>query len=105
MSPASKSSKADAYADEPWSDRTLSNYIVRAEHPFNAEVRLDKLVEDFVTPTDKHFRRNHGPIPNIDGSEWTMSVEIGCKAAPARLGTKTIRLEDLVSLRQFEVVA
>ncbi|KAJ2360106.1 hypothetical protein H4S02_012049, partial [Coemansia sp. RSA 2611] len=71
MSPASKSSKADAYADEPWSDRTLSNYIVRAEHPFNAEVRLDKLVEDFVTPTDKHFRRNHGPIPNIDGSEWT----------------------------------
>ncbi|KAJ1879270.1 hypothetical protein LPJ71_010782, partial [Coemansia sp. S17] len=41
------SSAANAYADEPWSDRTLSNYIVRAEHPFNAEVRLDKLVEDF----------------------------------------------------------
>ncbi|KAJ2034413.1 hypothetical protein GGI03_003305 [Coemansia sp. RSA 2337] len=101
----SSSSAANAYADEPWSDRTLSNYIVRAEHPFNAEVRLDKLVEDFVTPTDKHFRRNHGPIPNIDGAEWSMSVEIGCRAAPAKSCTKTIRLEDLVSLRQFEVVA
>ncbi|KAJ2476330.1 hypothetical protein EV174_004962, partial [Coemansia sp. RSA 2320] len=96
---------ASAYADEPWSDRTLSNYIVRAKEPFNAEVKLDKLVEDFVTPTEKHFRRNHGPIPSICGAEWSMSVEVVCSAPSVKAGVKAVCLADLAGLRQFEVVA
>ncbi|KAJ1850677.1 hypothetical protein LPJ57_008051, partial [Coemansia sp. RSA 486] len=95
----------DGYGDEPWSDRSLENYVVRAKHPFNAEVKLDKLVEHFVTPTERHFRRNHGPIPNIDGDAWTMTVEINTRRPSVRKSVHTVALADLRRLRQFDVVA
>ncbi|KAJ1645844.1 hypothetical protein J3B02_002191 [Coemansia erecta] len=94
-----------SYADEPWADRSLENYVVRAKCPFNAEVKLDKLVEHFVTPTERHFRRNHGPIPNIDEKAWSMIVEINTQEPTARQSTHTVTLADLQRLRQFEVVA
>ncbi|KAJ2781680.1 hypothetical protein H4R18_002733 [Coemansia javaensis] len=90
----------EAYADEPWGDRVEANYIVRSREPFNAEARMDGLVDSFVTPTERHFRRNHGPIPNISGAEWTMTVH-GVGAGGARV----VRLGDLARLPQFEVVA
>ncbi|KAJ1719580.1 hypothetical protein LPJ53_005686 [Coemansia erecta] len=99
-------SKGSNYRDEPWSDRNLSNYYVRAKEPFNAEAKLDGLVEHFVTPTERHFRRNHGPIPNISESDWSMSVEINTGSLPtATCGTRTVTFRDLSRLRQFEVVA
>ncbi|KAJ2548538.1 hypothetical protein EV175_004790, partial [Coemansia sp. RSA 1933] len=99
---SSSSSSSIAYKNEPWRDRHLSNYIVRAKEPFNAEAKLDKLVESFVTPTENHFRRNHGPIPDIDGEKWTMSIEVACKHNAC---TKTVTLSDIQAQEQFEVVA
>ncbi|KAJ1891973.1 hypothetical protein LPJ66_006620 [Kickxella alabastrina] len=99
------SSAQNIYADEPWNDRHLSNYVVRAEKPFNAEVKLDKLIEHFVTPTERHFRRNHGPIPNLDPETWSVTVEINSLASSAPQRTKVFRLSDIQRLQQFEVVA
>ncbi|KAJ2125454.1 hypothetical protein IW147_000803 [Coemansia sp. RSA 720] len=92
----------ETYVDEPWCDRKLDNYIIRAKEPFNAEAKTDMLVDSFVTPTDRHFRRNHGPIPNLDGNMWSMTVEIETGAGRT---TRTVGLADLARLRQFEVVA
>ncbi|KAJ1664521.1 hypothetical protein EV178_004034 [Coemansia sp. RSA 1646] len=99
---SSSSSSSTAYENEPWRDRHLPNYIVRAKEPFNAEAKLDKLIENFVTPTENHFRRNHGPIPDIAAEEWSMSIEVSCKPMSC---TKTVTLHDIKSLEQFEVVA
>ncbi|KAJ2357459.1 hypothetical protein IWW50_002471 [Coemansia erecta] len=92
----------ETYDDEPWSDRKLDNYIIRAKEPFNAEARTDRLVDSFVTPTEKHFRRNHGPIPNLDARTWEMTVDV---VADETCTTRTVGLADLAKLPQYEVVA
>ena len=52
------------YAQDP--PRILSNYLVHAPKPFNAEPHLPLLVNaGLVTPTEVFFKRNHGPIPDI----------------------------------------
>ncbi|KAI8324953.1 sulfite oxidase-like protein [Martensiomyces pterosporus] len=96
---------SNVYKDEPWSERTLSNYIVRAKEPFNAEAKLDRLVENFVTPTDRHFRRNHGAIPNLDGPSWQMSIEIASACPSVKQHSVSVGISDLFKLQQFEVVA
>nr|AAF28059.1 nitrate reductase [Wickerhamomyces anomalus] len=48
-------------------------------HPFNCEAPLTTLFEDgFITSSDLHFVRNHGPVPHVEDEEimnWTFSVE------------------------------
>ncbi|KAJ2708792.1 hypothetical protein H4R19_004572, partial [Coemansia spiralis] len=96
----------DAYTDEPWHDRCLANYVVRGKEPFNAESCTGALVDSFVTPTERHFRRNHGPIPHIASDEWTMTVEVDvCAGSDVRRSTRTVTRGDLARLPQFEVVA
>ncbi|KAJ2755218.1 hypothetical protein IWQ56_006432, partial [Coemansia nantahalensis] len=96
----------DSYADEPWGDRCLANYTVRGKEPFNAEARTETLADSFVTPTERHFRRNHGPIPRLDAQAWTMAVEVDVSVAgDARRSTRTVTRADLARLPQFEVVA
>ncbi|KAG0052508.1 hypothetical protein BGZ83_002493 [Gryganskiella cystojenkinii] len=52
------------YAHDP--PRILSNYLVHAQKPFNAEPHLPLLVNSgLTTPTEVFFKRNHGPIPDI----------------------------------------
>ncbi|KAG0347897.1 hypothetical protein BG004_006616 [Podila humilis] len=51
------------YTHDP--TRVLQNYIVRAQRPFNAEPTLPLLVSDYITPSEVFFKRNHGPIPDI----------------------------------------
>lgn len=52
------------YAQDP--PRILSNYLVHAPKPFNAEPHLPLLVNaGLITPTEVFFKRNHGPIPDI----------------------------------------
>ncbi|KAF9152178.1 hypothetical protein BG015_005667 [Linnemannia schmuckeri] len=52
------------YSQDP--PRILSNYLVHAPKPFNAEPHLPLLVNaGLITPTDVFFKRNHGPIPDI----------------------------------------
>lgn len=90
------------YNDEPWTERSTQNYIVRAEKPFNAEAKLDGLADYFITPTERHFRRNHGPIPNINGDTWSMAIDVGCKGKHSQ---RTVQLGDMERLPRFEVVA
>lgn len=48
-------------------------------HPFNSEAPLTALYEQgFITSSNLHFVRNHGPVPHVKDEEilsWTFSVE------------------------------
>lgn len=51
------------YEDEPIRDSSLA---IRAEKPFNAEAQTSTLCDQFITPTNKFFVRNHHLVPKID---------------------------------------
>ncbi|HYV95184.1 MAG TPA: sulfite oxidase [Chitinophagales bacterium] len=50
------------------------NLIVHTTHPLNAEPPLDKLRENFITPYQKFYIRNHGDIPQIDPKTFHLQV-------------------------------
>ncbi|KAI9489618.1 putative sulfite oxidase [Zychaea mexicana] len=49
------------YSKEP--SRPQYELIVRKETPFNAEPRIQNLVEHYITPEKYMFVRSHGPVP------------------------------------------
>jgi sulfite oxidase len=59
-------------------------FTVRSEEPFNGGPDLRAMVRSFITPTELFFVRNHGPVPQIDGPAYRLSVG-GLVARPAVL--------------------
>lgn len=51
------------------------SFIIRSVTPFNGGPRLDRLVEQFITPRPLFFVRNHGTIPVVDPSRHRLSVQ------------------------------
>jgi sulfite oxidase len=50
------------------------NLIVHTTDPINAEPPLDALRENFITPQDLFYVRNHGNIPAIDVKNYRLHV-------------------------------
>lgn len=48
--------------------------ITRSELPLNVEPPLKLLNQDYVTPKDLFFVRNHAPIPDIEATDYRLSV-------------------------------
>ena len=67
----------------------VAELIPRQENPFNAEPRLDRLVEDWITPTRSFYVRSHGTRPAVDPGTYRLSIE-GLVDRP-----RTFTLEDL----------
>lgn len=66
------------------------------DHPINAETPAH-LLDDAITPTDRHFVRNNGlPPENVDAAGWSLSVD-GHVERPLDLSIDEIQT-------QFEVV-
>jgi DMSO/TMAO reductase YedYZ molybdopterin-dependent catalytic subunit len=42
--------------------------------PLNAETP-SHLLDDNITPSDRHFIRNNGLVPQIDATDWTLTVD------------------------------
>ncbi|KYK62537.1 putative sulfite oxidase [Toxoplasma gondii TgCatPRC2] len=70
---ASDSPLGDAYGNEPVRHPAL---VVRSEKPFNAETPLALLTDDFFTPNDLFFVRNHLPVPQVDKEKYEVEIEI-----------------------------
>lgn len=49
--------------------------LVRTEKPFNAEPRLERLPEAFITPVENFFVRNHGTQPTINAQAYRLTIE------------------------------
>ncbi|MBA3648273.1 MAG: molybdopterin-dependent oxidoreductase [Chitinophagales bacterium] len=50
------------------------NLIIHTTNPVNAEPPLSKLRENFITPYEEFYIRNHGEIPEIDVSAFRLKI-------------------------------
>jgi hydroxyacylglutathione hydrolase len=48
--------------------------VVWSEEPLNAETPLDLLSETEITPNNLFFVRSHGPIPEVDPTDYRLTV-------------------------------
>ena len=48
--------------------------ITRSEQPLNLEPPIELIRQNFTTPTELFYVRNHGSIPEIDAVEYRLSV-------------------------------
>ena len=75
----------DPFAQDPPRHPALK---VNSSKPFNAEPPLELVVENFLTPTEIFFVRNHLPVPSVNPEEYQLEVEVDGKVT-------TLTLEDL----------
>jgi DMSO/TMAO reductase YedYZ molybdopterin-dependent catalytic subunit len=54
--------------------QSASRLDVLSEEPYNAETVLAEH-PGVITPTSAFYKRNHFPIPNLDPSTWTLTVD------------------------------
>ena len=62
----------DLYNNEP--DRS-NNLTFHSVTPCNAEVINENLNDEWITPNDEWYVRNHGPVPNIDLKNYKLTIE------------------------------
>lgn len=79
--------QGDPYANEPVRSPLLT---AKSQTPFNAEPPLSLLVQNFITPTDFFYVRNHLPVPDINEEDYELEVEIESSGAK-----KTFSLSDM----------
>lgn len=65
--------KNDPYANEPLRSPAL---IPSSSTPFNAEPPLSILVDNFLTPNDLFFVRNHLPVPIVDPKKYHLDITV-----------------------------
>lgn len=62
----------DPYAKDPSRSPLL---IPSSTKPYNGEPPAQLLVENFITPTDLFFVRNHLPVPNINLKTYCLNIQ------------------------------
>ncbi|XP_046731150.1 sulfite oxidase, mitochondrial isoform X1 [Silurus meridionalis] len=80
---------ADPYSTDPTRHPAL---IVNSVKPFNAEPPPAILTDNYITPSDIFFKRNHLPVPHIDPKTYRLEIE----GLPG--GTVSLTLDDLKTL-------
>jgi sulfite oxidase len=63
---------------------------VRKDHPYNAETPPDLLRENFITPTEAFYVRNHGDVPEVDPERYRLRVS-GLVERPLELSLEELR--------------
>lgn len=84
------------YSQDP--PRILSNYLVHAPKPFNAEPHLPLLVNaGLITPTDVFFKRNHGPIPDIRLEDHQVYIGVQSLDESQSVEWKALNMHDIMT--------
>ena len=72
--------------------------LVHTTHPLNAETPLQALTGGEVTSTDHFYVRNHFSIPNLDPTDWRLTVT-------GHVGRRlTLKLDELYKMRSHTAV-
>jgi hypothetical protein len=87
------------YTSEPPRDRL--QLIVRKDKPFNAEPNLPDLVEHPITPLNRFFCRNHGPLPLLDDNH---TISIGGVGLATKVLYTVKQLKDMFHEKTIEMV-
>ena len=61
--------------EEPSIDPGKMDLIYRSKAPRNGEPKLEKLVENWITPTPQFYIRSHGANPSVVADDFRVSVE------------------------------
>ncbi|XP_048379537.1 sulfite oxidase, mitochondrial [Stegostoma tigrinum] len=61
----------DPYGNEPPRHPVLK---VNSLKPFNAEPPLELLSENYITPNEIFFKRNHLPVPDVDPKKYRLQI-------------------------------
>jgi sulfite oxidase len=69
------SNAAAASWDEASIDPAKAELIYRSRAPRNGEPKLDKLVENWITPTPQFYIRSHGANPVIAADQFKVSID------------------------------
>ncbi|KAK9874923.1 hypothetical protein WA026_005738 [Henosepilachna vigintioctopunctata] len=91
------SDMSDPYSNEPKRHVILKPACVK---PFNAESPEQLLVENFITPNELFYVRNHLPVPDIDSTTYSLEIEIEGKSK-----TLTLTLDELKKFPKYSVTA
>ncbi|VDN84740.1 unnamed protein product [Brugia pahangi] len=62
----------DSYQNDPIRHPAL---IIKSEKPFNAETPVELIMDNFYTPNDLFYVRNHMPVPLIDATKHKLTIE------------------------------
>ncbi|XP_016966970.1 sulfite oxidase, mitochondrial [Drosophila biarmipes] len=84
----------------PWSQEPQRHALLKpaSKRPFNAEPPIGLLAEQFYTPNDLFYVRNHLPVPVISPEDYELEIEGGKKK-------KTLNLEGIKALPKHSVTA
>lgn len=89
--------KEGPYANDPERTPILK---INTKEPFNAETPTVLLDDEFITPNNLFFVRNHLPVPKVDPDKFVLEVQMS-DGEPIRF-----TLDDLKSkFKQYEVTA
>ena len=97
--PASGTDNSKAFSNEPRRSPVLR---VHSTRPFNAESPAELLVDDFITPTELFYVRNHLPVPptvdsvTVDGFRSVKGLQWG-SAAIGNASWTGVRLSDVLA--------
>jgi sulfite oxidase len=61
----------DPYIKDPTRSSDLNYHSVT---PCNAETPLDEITNNWITPNDLWYIRNHNPVPNIDINKYKLNI-------------------------------
>ncbi|KAK6114629.1 Oxidoreductase molybdopterin binding domain family protein [Brugia pahangi] len=67
-----KKNENDSYENDPIRHPAL---IIKSEKPFNAETPVELIMDNFYTPNDLFYVRNHMPVPLIDATKHKLTIE------------------------------
>ncbi|GAA5896663.1 uncharacterized protein JCM6883_006973 [Sporobolomyces salmoneus] len=79
----------------------MSDFRVLSEDPLNAEPPITTLSTSLLTPQDRVFNRNHGPILSKDVETYTLSIK---SEVPEVSLEKTLNYSDLEKFHSDEVI-
>ncbi|XP_048474850.1 sulfite oxidase, mitochondrial isoform X2 [Rhincodon typus] len=62
--------------DDPYGNEPLRHPVLKVNSlkPFNAEPPLELLSENYITPNEIFFKRNHLPVPDVDPKNYCLQI-------------------------------
>jgi sulfite oxidase len=85
----------DPYKNDPERDEILD---VKKNKPFNAEPPLNKLIENYITPNNLWFVRNHHPVPIVEPDKFTLKIS-------SHDNNKELTLDEIKKLPSHTVIS
>jgi len=85
--------EAERDANDPYNSDPKRSPLLRpaSAKPFNAEPPPNVLADNFITPNEVFYVRNHLPVPDVDADSYELEIVIEGKEEPVVLSLEDIK--------------